>query len=91
MPPPSPDVCPACGTDVPPRAQACPECGADETTGWSGDTYLDGIDLPEPPENSSRLTSRKLAWSVIAIVILILLVADVLWGWVLQPYLPGVR
>ena len=28
-------------------ALACPECGSDEHTGWSEDTYVDGIDLPE--------------------------------------------
>jgi hypothetical protein len=28
-------------------AAACPHCGSDERTGWSADTYLDGIDLPD--------------------------------------------
>jgi len=38
-------VCPCCGAEIPARAQACRECGADERTGWSDQTYLDGIDV----------------------------------------------
>ncbi|MEO6097303.1 MAG: hypothetical protein ABIW76_17270 [Fibrobacteria bacterium] len=26
---------------------SCKHCGSDDRTGWSEDTYLDGIDLPE--------------------------------------------
>jgi hypothetical protein len=39
-------VCPFCGATIPASAKACPACGSDERTGWSEDTYLDGIDLP---------------------------------------------
>jgi len=39
--------CPNCGGDVPAKAAACPHCGSDENTGWSEQTYLDGLDLPE--------------------------------------------
>jgi len=42
----SPFLCPACGEPQPPNARACRGCGSDETTGWSENTYLDGIDLP---------------------------------------------
>jgi hypothetical protein len=42
----SPEICPACGAEVPPRARACPECGADEKTGWNEEeTQADGLDL----------------------------------------------
>lgn len=42
-----PEICPACGAEVPPDALACPECGSDETTGWSRDSAVyDGLDLP---------------------------------------------
>ncbi|MCK5147035.1 zinc-ribbon domain-containing protein [bacterium] len=39
--------CPHCGNTVPAKANSCPHCGSDEHTGWSEQTYLDGIDLPE--------------------------------------------
>jgi hypothetical protein len=43
----APEICPACGAEVPPRARACPECGADEKTGWNEEaTEYDGLDLP---------------------------------------------
>ena len=46
--PPTPEVCPVCGEEVPPRALACPECGADHNSGWRDDaTSYDGVDLPE--------------------------------------------
>lgn len=37
--------CPYCGEMIKKRAKACPHCGSDEQTGWSDDTYLDGIDI----------------------------------------------
>ncbi len=39
-------VCPNCGAELPGSAKFCPECGSDEKTGWSEDTYLDGVSLP---------------------------------------------
>lgn len=39
--------CPNCGGTVPAKAPACPHCGSDENTGWSEQTYLDDIGLPE--------------------------------------------
>jgi uncharacterized membrane protein YvbJ len=39
--------CPHCGEEIQRDARACPHCGSDENTGWSSDTYLDGIDLPD--------------------------------------------
>jgi len=41
-----PGDCPNCGEPVPAGAEACPHCGADERTGWSEETYLDGVELP---------------------------------------------
>jgi hypothetical protein len=38
-------VCPCCGGEVRKGAKACPHCGADERTGWSEQTYLDGLDI----------------------------------------------
>jgi hypothetical protein len=37
--------CPYCGETITRRAKACPHCGSDEQTGWSDNSYLDGIDL----------------------------------------------
>jgi uncharacterized membrane protein YvbJ len=37
--------CPHCGEEIPSNAPACPHCGSDERTGWSSQTYLDGIDI----------------------------------------------
>ena len=39
--------CPQCGGEINGKASSCPHCGSDEKTGWSPDTYLDGIDLSE--------------------------------------------
>ncbi|MCL2219432.1 MAG: zinc ribbon domain-containing protein [Chitinispirillia bacterium] len=39
-------VCPVCGAVLPANAKVCRDCGSDDTTGWSENTYLDGIGLP---------------------------------------------
>lgn len=41
-------TCPVCGAEVRVGAAACRECGSDDLTGWSEDTHLDDLDLPEP-------------------------------------------
>jgi hypothetical protein len=38
-------MCPYCGGEIKRNAKACPHCGSDEQTGWSDQTYLDGIDI----------------------------------------------
>ena len=40
-------TCPHCGEEIKRNAKACPHCGSDDQTGWSEQTYLDGIDLPD--------------------------------------------
>lgn len=46
--PPTPEVCPVCGAEVPPRRLACPECGADHNSGWNEEALIyDGLDLPD--------------------------------------------
>ena len=40
-------ACPQCGGDIKRSAASCRHCGSDDRTGWSDDTYMDGIDLPE--------------------------------------------
>lgn len=73
-------VCPNCGADVPGGAKSCPECGSDERTGWSEDTYLDGVSLPdeddEPAGSEQKpggiLDSGKILWIVVAVVLVVL-------------------
>ena len=40
-------ACPHCGERIKRNAKSCKHCGSDDRTGWSNDTYMDGIDLPE--------------------------------------------
>lgn len=73
-------VCPNCGADVPGGAKSCPECGSDERTGWSEDTYLDGVTLPDEdddlPEAEKKpggiLDSGKILWIVVAAILIAL-------------------
>lgn len=86
--------CPICGATVPAGAASCPECGSCEQTGWSDQTYLDGIELPPDPEEDpderaareflerefgTEGVSWKRTMQVIAAVGLVLLL---LWIWV---------
>lgn len=43
----APELCPACGAEVPRGARACPECGSDETTGWSERAQYDNLGIPD--------------------------------------------
>ncbi len=50
--------CSHCGEDIRSDAKACRHCGSDENTGWSEDTYLDGIDLPEAGQYEDNLDAE---------------------------------
>ncbi len=50
--------CPNCGELIPARALACRECGSDAETGWSDETYLDGLDLPDTEGYEAFLESE---------------------------------
>lgn len=68
-------VCPNCGADVPGGSLSCPECGSDERTGWSEETYLDGVSLPDGLEESDApskgvLGPGKWVWAVVAALLL---------------------
>lgn len=39
--------CPHCGGEINADAVCCPHCGSDEETGWSSETYLDGVGLSD--------------------------------------------
>jgi uncharacterized membrane protein YvbJ len=40
-------ICPHCGSEIKTNAACCPHCGSDEETGWSSNTYLDGVGLSD--------------------------------------------
>jgi len=68
-------VCPNCGADVPGGSLSCPDCGSDEKTGWSEETYLDGVSLPYEAEESGTpskgvLGPGKWVWAAVAAVLL---------------------
>ena len=48
-------ACPHCGEEIKRNAKVCRHCGSDDRTGWSQDTYLDGVDLPEEGEYEDGL------------------------------------
>jgi hypothetical protein len=83
--PPSPEICPVCGEEVPRRSLACPECGADHNSGWRTDS-ADAIDLPGDDfdyddfvrrdfSTSVKPSGIKTIWWITAIVLLVLSLA----------------
>jgi len=54
-------VCPACGAMLPLDAKVCRDCGSDEFTGWSENTYLDGIDLPLDDDEYEEIRAKEFA------------------------------
>jgi len=88
-----PGDCPNCGEPVPAGAAACPHCGADERTGWSDETYLDGVDLPgedaeEParldgPARGDGLPRGGRAWLALGLAALLALVLSGAW-WLMR-------
>jgi hypothetical protein len=81
----APETCPNCGADIPQSARVCPECGSCEETGWSEDTYLDGVSLPEEEfdydeyvrkefgENKPQVVPKGLHWFWWLVAILVVL------------------
>jgi hypothetical protein len=81
-----PGDCPNCGEPVPAGAAACPHCGADERTGWSEETYLDGVDLPGEELEHARHGDAGLpggrSWLAVLLVAVLALVLSGAW-WLL--------
>ncbi|MCB9496778.1 MAG: zinc ribbon domain-containing protein [Fibrobacteria bacterium] len=71
-------VCPNCGAELPASAKFCPECGSDDRTGWSEDTYLDGVTLPgeeddvPPGTPTGTLDRSRPLWIAVAVLLLAL-------------------
>ena len=82
-------TCMHCGEIIPLNARACPHCGSDEKTGWSDETYLDGmselddVDYDELLQNEfPELAPKKktaLSWKVaVGAIVLICFIAGML-------------
>lgn len=54
-------VCPHCGGEIKRNAKSCRHCGSDDSTGWSNDTYMDGIDTPEEGDYEDGLEREGFA------------------------------
>jgi len=52
-------VCPVCGALLPANAKSCRDCGSDDTTGWSENTYMDGIDLPFDDDEYEAMREKE--------------------------------
>jgi zinc ribbon protein len=86
----APEICPNCGAEVPRNAKACPECGSDEQTGWSEESRVDGLDLPDDNFDYEDFVKREFQgkspvprgihwfWWVVAVAIL----GAFVWLWV---------
>ncbi|NLL12116.1 MAG: zinc ribbon domain-containing protein [Fibrobacter sp.] len=73
-------VCVYCGEQIDATAKACPHCGSDENTGWSENTYLDGIDLVDE-DQYEEIREREFckrtsfpAWQIITGVVLLAII-----------------
>lgn len=55
----APEICPACGAEVPRGARACPECGSDDSTGWSENARAQSLDLPDDEFNYDEFVEQE--------------------------------
>ncbi|HNY29822.1 MAG TPA: zinc ribbon domain-containing protein [Fibrobacteria bacterium] len=78
-------VCPNCGEELPAGSKFCPECGSDDKTGWSEETYLDGVSLPDDDPDDPQLdpdpeAPPRMRWGL-ALVAAGILLASLLIYW----------
>jgi len=73
--------CQNCGLNVPQKAKACPHCGSDEKTGWSEQTYLDGLGIYDEEDYQNTLYNEGLRpkpksgkGTLLTIIVIILLI-----------------
>jgi hypothetical protein len=82
----APEVCAACGAEVPPDAMACPECGADAQTGWNEEQRVyDGVDLPDNSFDHDEFIEREFGGSpgksgrlILAVILIAIIVVIII-------------
>ena len=88
--PTAPDVCPACGEEVPRGAVACPECGADHNSGWREDAESYDA-LPDDSFKYEEFVAREFGsgpkpagiqtvWWVTAIIVIVVVLLTYLYA-----------
>jgi len=89
--PPTPEICPVCGEDVPPKALACPDCGACHKSGWR-EGALDEYDPAAPDSDfdydefvkeefgKSRPAFHRVWW-ITALLLFIILGIGIFFGY----------
>ena len=76
-------LCPNCGGEVPVKKKACPFCGSDKNTGWSENTYLDGIGLYDDDDYQETIKRefgvpkgrnmwKNLSMALVAVILLVI-------------------
>jgi len=82
-------TCIHCGEEIQLNARACLHCGSDEQTGWSDQTYLDGLSELDEVDYDELLRSEfpelapkkrtTISWKiVVGAIVLILFIAGML-------------
>jgi uncharacterized membrane protein YvbJ len=80
--------CPHCGEEIKSNARNCPHCGSDDETGWSEQTYLDGVDIPDKgsyeeirrsefddDRGCGRTVSHRLIVVIVSLAVIVVLIA----------------
>lgn len=83
--------CPHCGEEIKSNARSCPHCGSDDETGWSEQTYLDGVDIPDGDSyeeirrsefdddmECGKTVSHQLIVVIVSIAVIVVLIACIL-------------
>jgi hypothetical protein len=73
--------CPVCSAELKNGTKVCYNCGSDDKTGWSENSYLDGIELPYDDDEYEEIrekefnhsTHRGMNWVTITGFILIVI------------------
>ncbi len=81
-------VCVYCGEEIDAMAKACPHCGSDENTGWSENTYLDGIDFADE-DKYEEIREQEFGkhtlipvWQIITGIVLLAIIGIMIFSYV---------
>jgi glutaredoxin len=83
-------ACVYCGEQIDANARACPHCGSDENTGWSENTYLDGIDFVDDDQykeireqefgnNRTTLPVWQIITGIVLLAIIVMMIFTSAW------------